>query len=336
MGNVIDTDKFSDRLRRRGIRLQDKSILLTRFTGSKQEQDLTVPANCQGFGRIHHFSRRQTYPWPDNPLPLDPAAKYLKLGDLERLEAQVFQNAVCSWRCWYCYVDVDLLSANPRFAEFKTAEELLNLYGAETIRPQVIDLSGGQPDLVPEWSLWIVDALRKRGILDSMYIWSDDNLSNDYLWRYLRPEEVTRLASRPNYGRVGCFKGFDERSFSFNTKAGPELFAQQFALMRRLVGAGFDIYGYATFTSDDSSQMRAKMSRFVDLLQERVHPLFPLRTVPLRILPFTPTNDRIGTEQSRAFGTQEEAVAMWSEELRKRFSPLELNRRITEHNLGRR
>jgi uncharacterized Fe-S cluster-containing radical SAM superfamily protein len=333
IGKIIDTEKFSDDLRRQGVRLDDKRVLITRYDGSKQEKDFTLPSNCSGFGRLHHFRRQQPSPWPENSLPIDPAAKALKLGDLDEIEVQVFQNAICSWRCWYCFVDFSLLSANPKFSEFKTADELIDLYLSESTRPRVIDLSGGQPDLIPEWSLWFFEGLAKRGIQGNVYVWSDDNLSNDYLWRYLSDEQITRLANWSNYGRVGCFKGFDEHSFSFNTKANPELFAQQFTLMRRLVRAGFDVYGYVTFTTDDDNQLKAKMTDFVDRLQEGVHPLFPLRTVPLRITAFTPTKDRIGRAQERAFSLQQDAVIAWSEELRKRFSSEQLRTRITEHKI---
>jgi uncharacterized Fe-S cluster-containing radical SAM superfamily protein len=331
--NVIDTEKFSAHLRERGLQSIEKKVLVTNFHGSKQQQDFTVPANCEGFGRIHHFKRQQASSWPDNPLPIDPAAKALGLGDVGAIEAQVFQNAICSWRCWYCFVDFDLLSANPKFSEFKTADELLDLYMRERERPALIDLSGGQPDLVPEWSLWFLEALGRRRILDKVYVWSDDNLSNDYLWRYLSAEQIARLATCSRYGRVGCFKGFDEESFSFNTKASPELFAQQFGLMRRLVNAGFDVYGYATFTAPQGAMLHRKMVDFMDRLQQDVHPVFPLRTVPLRIVPFTPTIDRVGAEQSKAFDVQQEAIAAWSEELRKRFSTEEINMRITEHKI---
>ena len=49
----------------------------------------------------------------------------------------------------------------------------------------VLDLTGGQPDLVPEWILWMMCELRARGLERKVYVWSDDNLSNDYFWRFL-------------------------------------------------------------------------------------------------------------------------------------------------------
>lgn len=266
-------------------------------------------------------------------MPVDPAAHFLGLHRSEQLRAEVFQNAICSWRCWYCFVDFDLLSANPHFSEFKSAEELLDFYQAEPDRAAVIDLSGGQPDLVPEWTLWFIQALSRRGLQNSLYLWSDDNLSNDYLWRFLKPSELKELITFKGYGRVGCFKGFDSESFSFTTKADPKLFDQQFVLMRRLVRAGFDVYGYVTFTSPTDKNINVKMSDFVDQLQEKIHPLFPLRTVPLRISVFTPTAARVGAEEERSLQIQELAVAAWTSELKRRYAQAILERNITKQVL---
>lgn len=333
---VIDTAKFSEQLRRRGVRLTTQEVLMTRFDGSKEAEDFTLPANCQGFGRIHHFQRSQGADWPANPLPIDPALRALKLPPSDTLQVQVFQNAICSWRCWYCFVDYELLSANPRFSEFKTCDQLLDLYLSEPQRPLVIDLSGGQPDLVPEWGYWFHQSLLKKDLSDRVYLWADDNLSNDYLWRFLSSEQISELASAPNYGRVGCFKGYDPRSFAFNTKAAPELFHQQFQLMRRLVETGFDVFGYATFTNTTDLGLQGLMTDFIDKMQEEVHELFPLRTVPLRIKTFSPTKERMTSEEERAVEIQKAAVDAWSRELEKRFTPEIRERSITEHRLNNR
>jgi uncharacterized Fe-S cluster-containing radical SAM superfamily protein len=245
----------------------------------------------------------------------------------------VFQNAICSWRCWYCFVDFDLLSANPRSSQYKTVDELIDLYLSEADRPAVIDLSGGQPDLVPEWGFWFAKALMRRHLEKSVYLWTDDNLSNDYLWRALTSDQIQELASIPNYGRVGCFKGFDPESFAFNTKADPQLFFRQFKLMRRLIEANFDVYGYVTLTTPTNVDVAAKISTFIDMLQEEVHPVFPLRTVPLRIQVFTPTESRVGADQLDALQFQEAAVIAWNNELRRRFTGAELAKNITDHSL---
>ena len=330
----IDTDKFSESLRRKGIDRENNRILITNFDGSQQSRDFTLSPNCGGFGRIHHFRRSSGREnWPANPLPIDPAVKALQLPRRDEMQAQVFQNAICSWRCWYCFVDYALLSGDPKHSEFKSVDELIDLYLNDSIQAPIIDLSGGQPDLVPEWVLWFTDAIYRRGLGKRVYIWMDDNLSNDYLWRFLKSEEIRRLSSRQNYGRVGCFKGFDANSFSFNTKATPEMYDHQFSHMRRLVDAGFDVYGYATLTSDSDKDILIHMNDFIDRLQSKVHPLFPLRTVPLRIFEFSPTSSRMSEDHRRALRIQEQAVQVWVEEVARRFSLEERSRPIYDNLL---
>src|SRR4051812_4111238 len=103
MAATIDTPAFAATMREKIIRPSCGEVLVSRLVGSDQEEDLTVPANCGGLGRIRHFVRTTPAGWPPNPLPIDPACKALGLPRTDRIEAQVFQNAACAWRCWYCY-----------------------------------------------------------------------------------------------------------------------------------------------------------------------------------------------------------------------------------------
>lgn len=331
--NRINTAKFSAALRQKGIRPAGREVLITRFVGSEQEHDLSLPPNCQGWGRIHHFRRSQGLGWPENPLPIEPAANALGVEAPGMLTAQVFQNAICSWRCWYCFVDYGLLSGDLTKSDFKKCSELVDLYSAEDTMAPIIDLSGGQPDLVPEWALWFADEITQRHMEDSIYLWSDDNLSNDFLWRYLGVEERKRLASFRHYGRVGCFKGFDAKSFAFNTGADAAMFEVQFRTARRLIETGLDVYGYVTLTSLADAYLKGLISDFVERLQAEVHPMFPLRMVPLRIAEFTPTKTRMRPEYVRALEIQHVAVQAWQEEIESRFSEHDRCKRIFEHRL---
>jgi len=327
----IDTEKASNRLRQQAIDLSGKRVSITSFIESKQKSDLTIPANCNGFGRIHHFRRIDPEGWPLNPLPLDPASISLNLPFEDLMQVQLFQNSVCSWRCWYCFVDYKLLNGIPKYSKFLSASDLIDFYERETIQPRIIDISGGQPDLVPEWGLWMLTEIEKRRNLKPVYLWSDDNLSNDYLWRYLSKDEIRRLACSKYYGRVGCFKGFDTDSFMFNTRARKEDFFHQFELMKRIVEAGFDVYGYATFTANNDNNLLGRMTDFIDMLQEKVNPIFPLRTIPLRIKYFTPMTSRMSKEHERALKIQWLAVQIWTDELKRRYGLGKIGKRIFEH-----
>jgi len=333
---TIDTERFSEEMRGRGIDRAARTLRMTNFAGSEQEQDFTEPANCRGFGRVRHFRRQTSEGWPENPLPIDPAARALGLEPLpDAMEAQVFQNAVCNWRCWYCFVDFELLSGSRERSQMLSTDELVALYQAHSRRPAMIDLTGGQPDLVPEWVPWMSGALERAGLERSVYLWSDDNLSNDYFWRYLTEQERSRLDGIEMYGKVCCFKGFDQHSFAFNTAAAPDLFERQLELMGRLLAeTTIDLYAYATFTTDRAEGIGPGMADFVDRLQE-LDPQLPLRTVPLEITAFTPVVSRMREDRERALALQQEAVAAWNSELGRRFSEAERGRSICDVPLRR-
>jgi uncharacterized Fe-S cluster-containing radical SAM superfamily protein len=328
----IKTDELSNELRERSIRLQSKEVLISRLAGSAQEADLSEPPNCEGFGRIRHFRMRTPEPWPRNPLPMMPAASRLGRSVDEVSNAQVFQNASCNWRCWYCYVPFNLLAANAQQADWLTADQMVALYSRQAERPLVIDCSGGQPDLVPEWIPWMMEALEQRGLGDSVYLWSDDNLSNDYFWRYLSDEQQRRVSTYRNYGRVCCFKGYDAQSFAFNTRADPSLFDRQFDLFKALLTTNIDLYAYATFTSPEPRGVECAMAIFVDRLQA-LHKYLPLRLVPLRIESYGVVEPRVHASERLALKVQVAAIEAWNNELMARFSPPERALSISDVSL---
>lgn len=196
-------------------------------------------------------------------------------------------------------------------------------------RPPVVDLTGGQPDLTPEWPVWFIRALVNLGI-DDCYVWSDDNLSTDYLWRYLQAEDIALLGEYPRYGRACCLKGYSAESFTFNTKAPPSDFEQQFRLLERLQhDTRIDFFVYMTITSPDVTSVEPDISAFVDRLQA-ISETLPLRTVPLRVLEWGPVTARLNETRRGALRNQYVALASWQIELEARFSLEERSMGITE------
>lgn len=316
---AINTEVLSSRYRAASVDLEGKRLLITNFLNTEQEKDLSEPPNCGGIGRIRHFRRETSSSWAPNPLPIDPACKALGLPSTDMIRAQVFQNAACNWRCWYCYVPFDLLRANPDYSDWLSPATLIDRYLDQPDPPPIIDLTGGQPDLVPEWVPWMMAEIKNRGLEQQIYLWSDDNLSNDYFWKFLSNADIELIATYPKYGRVCCFKGFNAESFAFNTSAEPALFDQQFELLRRLLTLGIDLYAYATFTSTRSVGIAEDMRRFVDRLQMLDENL-PLRTVPLQIQEFTPVKQRLNQDIYEVLHNQQIAIEAWRHELESRYS----------------
>ena len=330
----IDTEAVSLRYRNMAVDPGQKRLLLTNFHNTEQETDLTEPANCNGFGRIRHFRRVAASGWPRNPLPIDPVRSYLGLAPSDELRAQAFQNAVCNWRCWYCFVPFNLLSANLVYSDWLSASQLIDLYLQQLDPPSMIDLTGGQPDLVPEWVPWMMEELEQRGLGKDIFLWSDDNLSNDYFWRFLTEGQREQVATYENYARVCCFKGFDHQSFEFNTLAEPALFDTQFDIFARLLETGMNLFAYATITTPSRAGINDGIRRFVDRLQA-VHPNLPLRTVPLEIQLFTPVIHRLNEVKKEALKNQWLAVDAWNKELENRYSVAERTLSIADVQLRR-
>ena len=320
---TIDTVRMSETLRARAIDVAGRKILISRLVGSEQEEDLQLPTNCNGFGRIRHFKLATSPDWPINQLPIVPACKALNLPMPDMMTAQVFQNAACAWRCWYCFVPYNLLNADPKKSEWLTPEQLVEFYAAVAARPTVLDLSGGSPDLVPEWTVWMMEALEAAGLSATTYLWTDDNLSTHYLFEKLSSQQLDRLTHHANYGRVCCFKGFDAESFCFNTHAAASDFEQQFKIMGRVLNLGLDTYGYITLTGPSIEDIPAKMSRLFDQLQE-LDAHLPLRIVPLEIRDFAPMTNRLSRDKDKdvyvkSMDVQAKAIAEWNANIDRRF-----------------
>lgn len=306
-------------MRQRLVQADGRRVLLSRLEGSDQEADLTLPPNCGGLGRIRHFRRSTATGWVENPLPIDPAARALGLKPTELVRAQVFQIAACAWRCWYCYVPFDLLAGDEARSEWISVDEMVARHATQADPPRILDLSGGSPDLAPEWIPWTMDALRAAGLEETTYLWSDDNLSTDYFFDELTLEDRQSVAAYRNYGRVCCFKGFDAGSFAFNTAASADAFGDQFVRFSRYLDAGLDLYAYVTLTGPSLDGVVEGIEMLIDRLQS-ISSALPLRTVPLRIEPFGPLlARRQRRDVETALQVQEAAAAAWTSSLRRRF-----------------
>lgn len=336
---LINTADNTARMRARIIRPAAAELLVSCIGGSGQEADLTAPPNCDGLGRIRHFYRATNPGWPANPLPIDPAAKALGREGGDRVLAQVFQNAACGWRCWYCFVPFEMLNGIEAKGAWVTADQLVRLWRDQASPPDVIDLSGGSPDLTPEWVVWMMDALEGHGLAQDTYLWSDDNLSTDYLFTELTSAQRERMATYRNYGRVCCFKGFDEPSFAFNTGAQPDAFADQFTRFARYLDLGLDLYGYVTLTGPDLAAVEKGVPALLDRMQE-VHPNLPLRVVPLCIGDYAPLREREARRSDDRFAladaVQQAAITAWRSELDRRFTADLRARSIVDVPFGRR
>jgi uncharacterized Fe-S cluster-containing radical SAM superfamily protein len=324
----IDTDYFSERIRERLIS-PGKKVLLANLNHTKEAEDAYTKINCKGYGRVRVFKDFKLHlHW--NPVFKKPL--YRNHPPIKELRTQAFQLAGCNWRCWYCFVDFGLLDGNKDKGQFFSADEILDFYLQESDRPHIIDLTGGQPDLVPEWSLWMLESIEKKGLNGKIYVWTDDNLSNFYLWKYLSKTEIDYIVKFPLFNRIACLKGYNYESFVFNTKAQPKDFDNQFQILKKLISSGFDMYSYVTFTTPSIKNLENEMRQFVDKLST-IHPNLPLRIIPLKIHGFRNTMLRAKDTHKESINLQVEVIKAWENELLYRFSTGELQKPFSQIKL---
>jgi uncharacterized Fe-S cluster-containing radical SAM superfamily protein len=210
-----------------------------------------------------------------------------------------------------------MLSGNVSLSEWVSSEEMIDRYLAEHDPPKIIDLSGGSPDLVPEWIAWTMDTIESRGLSQSIYLWSDDNLSSDLLISQQQRTVLERIERYTGYGRVCCLKGLDGASFTFTTGVSEDEFELQLKILKAYLATSIDLYGYITLAYPPAGDDRDRICRLMDRLQV-MRSDFLGRLVPLRVERFSPMVGRLSELRNHALRHQDELVEIWTEELARR------------------
>lgn len=319
--NLIDSDRLATTMRARIFKPYSKQLLIANLRGTLEAQDSYTELNCDGLGRVRTFANFLMHADGGDVTERSRIRRMLLEGYPQRNETrtQVFQLAGCAWRCWYCYVDEDRLSGDPRVGKWMNCDELVDLYFKGENPPDVLDLSGGQPDLVPIWPGLMLEALRRSGKERHVFLRSEDNLTFPLSADPAEGKHYEELIAWGKYSRIGCFKGFDEASFSQNTGAKPEFFARQMEVAKSIVERGISFFAHATFTAVPDERIGQKVGKFIDGLQ-RVHHYLPLRVVPLTIRAVPAwAGRRVGAQGDSQSG-QDMALDAWFNEICKRFS----------------
>jgi hypothetical protein len=322
VGGIV-REQAAARMRAKVLDKSARAIRVARWFDSIQPVGQAFASNCAGVGRTREYSSFNLFL---NPRSSDGKVIPLRRGIplSQAVRSQVYQVAICNWRCWFCYVDEEHLSADTTCSEVLTVSSMLDLYLALPDPPPAIDLSGGEVGLVPEWPLWMNEELDNRVGDSSVKLWSDDNLSHSPL-DFLSRDQVDYLAQSHRYSRAVCLKGFDESSFSFNTGLNAKLYTRQLELLRLSLELGFDTYVYAIFAAPADLITWNAVSKFVNRLM-RIHPQLPLRVIPLRIANFRSGSEQWSSTQENAITSQHIAGDLWQSAISDQFrtSDLEL------------
>ncbi len=312
MGFGVVTLNKSDSIREHLVRVDSKEVRLNIYGGSKESKDGIFAADEAVFSRKRRYKNFSMF--LDNRV--NRRKKRLLRGlpySIESFETTVFQLAGCNVRCWYCYVDDELLTPySDLTSRWVSIDEMIDdtiLYNDNAI----MDLSGGQPDLVPEWCLWVMKSIEQRGLKGKVFIWQDDNLlTTQELFSRMSKRTISYMANFPRHSRVGCFKGFNGSSFLFNTQSDKHSLDEQLQNFEMLYKAGFEMYGYVTLTPEPGDIRKNDIETFIVRLRD-IHPLLPLRIIPIEIRTFRATESRMTKWQRASLEDQYRVYNLWDE-----------------------
>ena len=318
-GGGFDSVALGESFRERIIRPESREIFISKIPQEELVDSTHAYINCDGFGIVRR-AVTQRPDWPDIDILPELVPAKLGISEEDASLTQIFRVGACNFRCWYCFVDFRYLMADSSRGDFKSPSDLIDLYEQEEVQAPTFYLTGGQPDLVPEWTLWMMDELEKRGMDKTHFLWQDDNLSSLFLFEKLTPEQLDRFAKYPNYARATCIKGISPQSFSRNTGAAQEYFDLQIEALRRLVEAGIDTYTYITLLGESVAEAREAIPSLMDKIQEEVHPNMLLRVFPSKVIDFPQTVQREKEYHIQLMDNQQAMRDIWTEELGKRYT----------------
>lgn len=344
----FDPIKRAEILRPRMIDLKNKKVLLASFVGTSQAKDIAVRTKViADYFRAKIYEKCEEKEKGLHNFRQEPAgiATY-RLENLQGKEKDwcgpsieacnkvfLFQLNGCNLNCWYCYVDDVNKSANPKFGDYISCEEILMHFLVESRKGQfsrdldkkvnVLRISGGEPLIVPEVIFWMIETIEKFELQDYLYLWVDTNLSTgEFYWKYLTKEQRDKIRNYKNIGFMGCYKGIDEEMFSEVTGAAPKFFGEQFKVHRKLIDEGLDVYSYLYPVPVSAYNLTKRISDFINRMQKEVSELAPLRMTTPYIKIYTPleTDSRLTPERIVAVEkNQHLATGIWKEYMKIRF-----------------
>lgn len=223
-----------------------------------------------------------------------------------RLFSNVFtvQLAGCDYKCLYCYVPYRInQNKHQQKGKYLSADEIvdsfLEIKKNSSLPLNVLRISGGNPTIVPEIIIELVEIVRRKKLAD-VYIWIDSNLSNSHYMKILGKDFISAIAS-PNVGIVGCFKGICSDDFEGLTGCSKVDYEEQFKTASFLLSSGCDFYIYLpslTYLNNYEEPLK----RFALRLFE-INPSLPARVELLKITdyPASVINMEYWQRRSRMF-----------------------------------
>ena len=274
---------------------EEKKIFLANF-----EKSTMVKDSDNIYSIINNFWRKKTY--------VKDGDKLLPMHEQEFLEpyrvAQSYcggtwndyntpfaiQVGACNLNCFWCFVSDELREG--KIGDYFSVKDVIKMWRSNEEKG-ILRITGGEPFLAPEFLIEIGQELKKLEE-KQRYLWIDTNLlgkNYDSVAKNLSDLEIP-------FGICGCFKGFDEETFKFNTKAPKNLFSKQFinaqTILNNLYNNG-ELFFYVPeiLENINEKEIEKKINSFYEQLVLKVHKLAPLRVTILKIKEYEANKEKL-------------------------------------------
>jgi uncharacterized Fe-S cluster-containing radical SAM superfamily protein len=197
---------------------------------------------------------------------------------------------LCPNDCWHCYLPHKLYVGKADSAtrsEPLTSEDIVDRFLIQRTtdyrndkHSNVLRITGGEPFLLPELIVECLRIIRKRGLEEDVFVWTETNLE-PFMGKpgeaFMDLEENKRildeLSNFKNFLVHPCFHGLDQSEFKMITSRGENIsLDDQVDAIKRLFDANIDIY--PTYGSNVCNPRNAK--NLYKKLSE-INPQLPLR-----------------------------------------------------------
>lgn len=295
---MLTRDKF--------YRENERAVLFANILETKEAEDFYHCVNHDGFGRIREFTKFSMHIETE----LIKHRKFIRINGegrwSEQYLSQVFQIGVCPLRCRYCFVDRQNLDGTNKNSVFLQPEDIIGMFLETWPDIRNLDLSGGSPDLFPEFLFGLLHEIERVGLKGKITIWSESNLDTRFYSR-LSKGMMNYIITFPYFHLLCSLKGWDSESVLYNTQNTMN-FEEQVKGIEFFCRKHFPISVYLVFIGNRVATLEDIRKLYVRL--KNIDMRLPEWCIPLYIKKFS-AQAMEGNLYKDTYGEQKKAAEWW-------------------------
>ncbi|MBU0505665.1 MAG: radical SAM protein [bacterium] len=320
-------------LRNRLITHDGEGVMVANLLGSLEEKDNPEQILMDGLARKKTSFIRGTRKWHEVLVPLKPAAQALKTEEEGCQESLLVQVGACNLRCWYCFVDVNLITGAKDYTKELSVDKVVE-YLKDHQQYKILHISGGEPLLSIEFIQKLQTQLKACLDKKAPYLWMETNLTvSPYDLPIECYSKLETVFQNKKVGVVGCFRSFVPDEYS-KTIGGLDVnWYKQFSVARDLTSLGADFYSTVVLMTNDFRNVESKIKYFFDTYIKYLGEQKMNRLLPIEIRRYTPTKERLDDEYEKLIQSQYDVLPIWKDIYKSYLGKQELQEQLIKEKI---